>query len=175
MGQNRLIKIGDRFSYLVTLERLENDVYRNSRWLCRCECGNTKIITGNNLLSGNSKTCGQCKVSKQVPCVEMELPLDFPVSVADLMPFSEIGRRIGVSEGTAKKIFADGMQKLRQTLREYDGTAEDLFSFLECDTPRLPGIKTRAPNVLWFGSSLDCTTHPEDSTDDQITGSGLEP
>lgn len=91
------------------------------------------------------------------------------------MSFAEIGRRFGVSEATALYIYNEGMRKLRQTLREYDGTAEDLFSFLECDTPRLPGIKTRAPNVLWFGSSLDCTTHPEDSTDDQIAGSGLEP
>lgn len=29
-----------------------------SRWLCQCECENTTIVTGDNLRSGNTTTCG---------------------------------------------------------------------------------------------------------------------
>lgn len=30
----------------------------NSKWLCKCECGNFKIIIGRNLLAGTTKSCG---------------------------------------------------------------------------------------------------------------------
>ena len=29
-----------------------------SYWLCRCQCGNEKIVAGNNLKSGQTKSCG---------------------------------------------------------------------------------------------------------------------
>lgn len=29
-----------------------------ARWLCKCECGNTKAIRHDSLLRGNTKSCG---------------------------------------------------------------------------------------------------------------------
>ena len=31
---------------------------RGAMWLCRCSCGTEKVIGGNNLQSGNTKSCG---------------------------------------------------------------------------------------------------------------------
>lgn len=35
-------------------------------WLCKCKCGNEKIINGTNLIHGKTKTCGHCKI-KDIP------------------------------------------------------------------------------------------------------------
>ena len=32
-------------------------------WVCKCDCGNTKVINGNNLRQGKSTTCG-CSLRK---------------------------------------------------------------------------------------------------------------
>ena len=31
---------------------------RVTRWICECDCGNTIIVSGSNLRSGNTKSCG---------------------------------------------------------------------------------------------------------------------
>ena len=45
---------------------------RNTKayWLCRCECGNEKVIYGNNLRSGRTKSCGcsRRKPKDEVAC-----------------------------------------------------------------------------------------------------------
>jgi len=43
---------GNRFGKLLLLER------RESKWLCQCDCGNTKEITIGSLLSGGTRSCG---------------------------------------------------------------------------------------------------------------------
>ena len=35
-----------------------NNKHRQSMWLCKCECGIEKIILGNHLKSGHTKSCG---------------------------------------------------------------------------------------------------------------------
>ncbi len=50
--------IGKKFERLVVLKRMDSDRNRNSRWLCRCDCGKEKIIIGRNLKNGNTKSCG---------------------------------------------------------------------------------------------------------------------
>lgn len=50
---------GRRFGYLTVLNRAENKNRRTS-WLCRCDCGNEKIITAHDLKAGKCRSCG-CK------------------------------------------------------------------------------------------------------------------
>ena len=50
--------IGKRFGRWMVLERAENDRWGNARWLCRCDCGNTTVVTGRLLRRGESKSCG---------------------------------------------------------------------------------------------------------------------
>lgn len=49
---------GKTFGRLTVVKRVGTDNQRNPIWLCKCECGNEKIIRGNNLKSGNTKSCG---------------------------------------------------------------------------------------------------------------------
>lgn len=48
---------GESFGKLLVLEKAEN-IGKNTRWLCLCECGKKKTILTYNLLSGRSKSCG---------------------------------------------------------------------------------------------------------------------
>ncbi len=49
---------GQRFSKLVAVKRVENSRDGKTRWLCQCDCGNTKIVKMSELKSGHVKSCG---------------------------------------------------------------------------------------------------------------------
>ena len=48
---------GKRFGRLVIVRRA-GSLYNRSAWLCICDCGNEKVINGNNLKRGNCTSCG---------------------------------------------------------------------------------------------------------------------
>ena len=54
---------GQKFGMLTVLRE---STYKNntgrSKWLCECECGDKKVISGNNLKAGLTTSCG-CKVN----------------------------------------------------------------------------------------------------------------
>lgn len=57
---SRLIDLtGQRFGMLTVLRRAES---RNGKvcWTCRCDCGSTIEVSGNNLKRGHTVSCG-CK------------------------------------------------------------------------------------------------------------------
>lgn len=49
---------GKRFGRLVVLKRDFSSEKKGVRWLCKCDCGNEKIILGQTLLRGKAKSCG---------------------------------------------------------------------------------------------------------------------
>ena len=53
---------GQRFGRLVVVERAEYYIRANgdraSRWLCRCDCGQTTVVRQTNLKSGHIMSCG---------------------------------------------------------------------------------------------------------------------
>lgn len=49
---------GQRFGRLVAVRRVENAKSRNARWLCKCDCGNEKIVYISSLRSGDTISCG---------------------------------------------------------------------------------------------------------------------
>jgi hypothetical protein len=52
---------GMRFGRLVTIkkvEKLPNDKGKHNKWLCQCDCGNTKVARSNLLRNGQTKSCG---------------------------------------------------------------------------------------------------------------------
>src|SRR5450631_1787951 len=56
-GERRVIdRVGQRFSRLVVLERVENDKHR--LWRCLCDCGNTTVADTANLANGHTRSCG---------------------------------------------------------------------------------------------------------------------
>lgn len=54
--------LGARFGRLVVVERAGYTVrgggVKHVRWRCRCDCGNGCLVTGNNLRTGNTASCG---------------------------------------------------------------------------------------------------------------------
>ncbi len=49
---------GQKFNKLTVLSFAGVNKYRNALWLCLCECGKNKIISGCDLRKGHSKSCG---------------------------------------------------------------------------------------------------------------------
>lgn len=49
---------GQRFGRLVAIKRVENSASGQTRWLCKCDCGNEVVVQRYALSSGNTKSCG---------------------------------------------------------------------------------------------------------------------
>ena len=49
---------GMKFGRLTVVERSSNDKQGKTQWLCKCECGNEKVIRGSHLRSGQITSCG---------------------------------------------------------------------------------------------------------------------
>lgn len=59
MGAALIDMVGQRFGRTVVVERSESLPNRKqARWLCRCDCGSTHLVLGNNLRRGNTRSCG---------------------------------------------------------------------------------------------------------------------
>lgn len=53
---------GNKYGKLTVLQHYGwMDEKREALWLCQCKCGNTTIVQGGNLRSGNTKSCGCMK------------------------------------------------------------------------------------------------------------------
>lgn len=61
--------IGKRFGKLLVIERGEDYISPKgkhyTRWLCKCDCGNIKLIHVNQLTSGATISCGCYKASRE--------------------------------------------------------------------------------------------------------------
>lgn len=52
---------GERYGMLTVLslsDRKQKLGSKHSYWNCRCDCGNVKVVQRNNLISGNTNSCG---------------------------------------------------------------------------------------------------------------------
>ena len=54
-------RTGERYGRLLVLEHYGKDQRGKHLWRCRCDCGNEKIVVGDNLSSGKSNSCGCLK------------------------------------------------------------------------------------------------------------------
>jgi len=61
---------GKRFGKLTVLQFDESSFGKGRKWLCQCDCGNTKIIRAANLINGSTVSCGceRGKASKHGEC-----------------------------------------------------------------------------------------------------------
>ena len=58
---------GKKFGRLIVIKRVDNDKWRNTRWLCKCDCEVEKIVYGRSLREGDTKSCG---------CLQREIARD---------------------------------------------------------------------------------------------------
>ena len=51
---------GQRFGLLVAVEPItvRTTTRTRTKWKCDCDCGKTVVVTGSNLISGHTKSCG---------------------------------------------------------------------------------------------------------------------
>ena len=50
--------IGKRFGRLVVIKYYDDIEPGRPRWLCRCDCGNERVVRGISLRKGDTKSCG---------------------------------------------------------------------------------------------------------------------
>ncbi|AIW03527.1 HNH endonuclease [Bacillus phage Moonbeam] len=62
----RLNLVGRRFGKLVVLEFAGSNGDRKSTWLCKCDCGSTKIVVGVYMTQGKTRSCGCLGVSSRI-------------------------------------------------------------------------------------------------------------
>ena len=55
---NKLDLLGCRFGNLLVIQESKNKDTGRTAWLCKCDCGNTKIIGTKELRSGETQSCG---------------------------------------------------------------------------------------------------------------------
>jgi hypothetical protein len=51
-------KTGLKYGRLTVIERAGKNKHKHTLWRCGCECGNTCIVIGSHLRTGNTKSCG---------------------------------------------------------------------------------------------------------------------
>lgn len=63
---SKLIDLTDKkFGRLTILYRIENNKCGQTRWHCRCDCGNEIDVFGGNLRKGHTRSCG-CLKNEQI-------------------------------------------------------------------------------------------------------------
>lgn len=58
MSQKLVDETGHRYGTLTVIEKTKN-IQGRTAWLCRCDCGRTKIVRGPDLRMGRITTCGK--------------------------------------------------------------------------------------------------------------------
>jgi len=51
-------EMGNKYGRLTVIERAGQTKQEEAAWLCRCQCGKELVVSGQNLRSGNTKSCG---------------------------------------------------------------------------------------------------------------------
>ena len=65
MGKN-INMIGNKFGLLTVVEKVKKSKDGENSWLCKCDCGNQKIILGYSLRSGRTKSCGCISYNRNI-------------------------------------------------------------------------------------------------------------
>lgn len=73
MGRKPYELIGQRFGRLVVIGQAPS-AHGNTRWICKCDCGNNTVTTGVRLVRGHTRSCG---------CINSEIVIARNKSLAD--------------------------------------------------------------------------------------------
>lgn len=59
-GKNVIDLTGQKFGFLTVIKQTKVDSQRKAWWLCECECGNTREVSGTELRAGSVINCNKC-------------------------------------------------------------------------------------------------------------------
>ena len=51
-------RTGQKFGRLTAISRAETTKAGQTRWFCKCDCGNETVVHVNNLINGRTRSCG---------------------------------------------------------------------------------------------------------------------
>ncbi len=120
MGRPINSLVGQRFGSLTVIERAENPNNRQTKWLCRCDCGETYVAYGPNLKSGRITSCG-CKRTE----IDREQERRASISLDRLRkdasdPYQNLANAIvAVAVDDYRDVLKDGNKKLLTSLEEF--------------------------------------------------------
>lgn len=114
---------GQKFGKWTVLERYKGadnqERRKDSRWLCLCECGNSRAVLANSLTTGKSLSCGCWKQSKLEMLVNKYLQETGMTLGVDYSQQSTYNDLVGINKG-----------KLRFDFTIYEDG--EIFCFVEC-------------------------------------------
>lgn len=59
ISENNFIdEVGNKYGKLTVIKKAPSRTTGGTMWLCECDCGNTIIVSGNSLRTGNTQSCG---------------------------------------------------------------------------------------------------------------------
>ena len=91
-------RLGDKFGHLRVIGR--ENLYR---WICKCDCGNIVVVSGQNLLSGKTQSCG-CKSASNPKYTKHDIESILEILKVELGRnpyFSEFSSRLNVVDSAA--------------------------------------------------------------------------
>ena len=66
-GKHSIIdETGKHYGKLTVISQTENREFGSVKWLCKCDCGNEKIVKSYSLRSGNTTSCGCYRIEKVI-------------------------------------------------------------------------------------------------------------
>jgi len=106
-SKRRLIDLtGRKFGKLTVIKRsYPNGNNRSPKWLCKCECGKEKIIFGDSLRNGITKSCG---------CLHREImskPYGFSRMQSTISRYKKQAKKRGIKYKLTEKQFKEITQK----------------------------------------------------------------
>ena len=122
---NRLKLVGQRFGRLLAIRdagnRINSRGEKESMWECQCDCGNTKIIMGSNLRTGDAKSCG-CYNKERTAAMN----------------------RINPSEFRVNRVFSSYRQAARKKNMEFLLTKEDVEKLIDLNCYYCGGLPSNS-------------------------------
>lgn len=82
---------GERYGRLTVLRPTEHDA---TIWICRCDCGKIIEVSKNNLISGNSTSCGCKRIETLIKLRFRDITGQRFGKLIALYPINNVGRRI---------------------------------------------------------------------------------
>lgn len=97
-GHNKLPEnlIGKKFGKLTPIKYAGN-----KRWICKCDCGNTKIVRSMNLLNGSTVSCG-CINNHYTKEELIDMAEQFKSKYGEYPKMYELAEFIGCSQGSMR-------------------------------------------------------------------------
>ena len=152
---------GQRFGKLTVIERDDQNNQPRVHWLCKCDCGNTVSVQGNNLLNSHTQSCGCIHSKGELKIREILLTnqilfkteysfSDLPKRRFDFAIFNDNGQLSHLIEfdGLQHFQFVNTWHKTKETYNE--AYQRDLEKNIWCKEQSIPLIRipyTRLENL----------------------------